>query len=255
MKYSIVLFSCLISHWVVAQGPEWPVEYTSIENIKYEKNSKASFCKRPVEIIDTIVLHHSETPNTETPKEINHLHLSRGTPADPWYMIAYSYNLNTPYEGQSTPIAKFTVGRPLDIVGAHAGSGSFVTMDEVQQKIWDEGKVTCGKENEEFRVNPSLIKEGKIKANVTSIGVVIIGTYSPFSSTNPHGYPVDAPRYPSENTQDLIARLSCQLQKKYPRIKYLKWHNYYHDTTCPGTIRDYVSQIKILTRKYGCEFN
>ena len=255
MKYSMAFSICLFSNCVLAREPEWPVEYTKIEQMKYEKNMKASFCKRPVEMVDTIVLHHSETPNTDTPQDVNLLHLSRGTPTDPWYMIAYSYTLNTPYQGQFSPVTKFTVGRPLDIVGAHAGAGSFVTMDAVQQKIWDEGKVTCGKENEDFRVNPSLIKEGKIKANVTTIGVVIIGTYSPYSKTNPHGYPIDAPRYPSENTQDLIARLSCQLQKKYHRIKFLKWHNYYHDTTCPGTIRDYVSQIKILTRNYGCEFN
>jgi N-acetylmuramoyl-L-alanine amidase len=235
--------------------PEWPIEYTTIERIKYETNPNATFCKRPTDMIDTIVLHHSETPSTDTPERINALHLERGTPQDPWYMIAYSYTLNTPYAGALVPKQKVTEGRPIDLVGAHAGSNIFVSMDEEQKKMWDQGKITCGKENGEFKIDPTLVSDGKIKANVTTIGLVVIGNYAQFSRTNLNGYARSKPRYPTKSTQDLIARMSCQLQKKYPRIKNLKWHNFYHNTTCPGTIKQYIEKIKTLARKYGCEFN
>lgn len=158
--------------------PEWPIEYTSIERISYDRNSHASFCKRPIEMIDTVVIHHSETPSTDTAERINQFHLSRGTSSDPWYMIAYSYVINSPYPGANIPITRVTEGRPLDIVGAHAGSNVFVPMDKEQKSLWDEGKITCGKENEDFKFDPSLVKDGKIKANVTTIGLVVIGNYA-----------------------------------------------------------------------------
>jgi len=249
-------YNCMPSVTYGFQVPEWPIEYTKIEKVTYERNPKASFCKRPVDIVDTIVLHHSETPSTDTPERINEFHLARGTKDDPWYMIAYSYAINAPYNGGSVPRARVTEGRPLDIVGAHAGSNVFVPMDAEQKKMWDEGKVKCGKEgDDEFKVDPTIVKNGKIKANVTTIGLVVIGNYSPFSKSNPNGYSKKNPRYPTKQTQDMIARMSCQLQKKHPRMKNIKWHNYYHATSCPGTIKDYIGQIKALARKYGCEFN
>lgn len=249
-------FNCMSSQsFTQPVVPEWPIEYVDIEKVNYKRNSHASFCKRPVEVVDTIVLHHSETPSTDTPERINQLHLARGTANDPWYMIAYSYTINSPYPGSATPRKRVTEGRPLDIVGAHAGSNVFVPMDDFQKKLWDEGKITCGKENTDFKVDPTLVKDGKIKANVTTIGLVVIGNYAPFSKTNPNGYSKNNPRYPTKATQEEIARLSCQLQKKYPRMKNIKWHNYYHATSCPGTIKQYIGQIKALARKYGCEFN
>ncbi len=241
--------------WPQPQTPEWVIEYTKIEKVNYKRNSKASFCKRPAEMVDTIVLHHSEGASTDTAVKINDFHLTRGTPQDPWYMIAYSYAINSPYPGGSVPAKKVTEGRPLDLVGAHAGSNVFVPMDSSQKKLWDEGKITCGKENEEFKVDPTLVVNDTIKANVTTIGLVVIGNYAPFSKLNPNGFSARKPRYPTKDTQDLIARLSCQLQKKYPNMKMIKWHSYYHATTCPGTIKNYLSQIRELTRKYGCEFN
>ena len=249
-------YNCLQSQsFSQPKVPTWPIEFTHVEEINYERNSRASFCKRPVEMIDTIILHHSETPSIDTPERINQLHLSRGTPDDPWYMIAYSYTLNSPYPGGNVPLTRVVEGRPIDIVGAHAGTGIFVPMDEVQKRLWAEGKVICGKENGEFKVEPRLVKEDKITANVTTIGLVVIGNYAPFSLINPNGYSKKNPRYPTKATQDLVARLSCQLQKKHPRIRNIKWHNFYHSTNCPGTIKQYVGQIKALARKYGCSFN
>jgi hypothetical protein len=234
---------------------EWPIEYITVKKIDYERNHKASFCKRPIDMVDTIVLHHSETPSTDTPERINEFHLDRGTAADPWYMIAYSYVINSAYPGSKTPATKVTEGRPLDIVGAHAGSDVFVPMDAQQKKMFDDGKITCGTENSSFKPDPTLVKNGKIKANVTTIGLVVIGNYSPFSSSNPNGYRSKNPRFPTKATQDAIARMSCQLQKKHPRMKTIKWHNFYHPTSCPGTIKNYLGQIKLLARNYGCEFN
>jgi hypothetical protein len=234
--------------------PEWPLELVKIEKEDYPRNRHASFCKRPVEMVDTIVLHHSETTSSTTPLQINEMHLNRGTPQDPWLMVAYSYQINAPYPGATKPAMKVTEGRPLDLVGAHAGTDVFVPMNDFQKKIWDEGQIVCGVEGGNFGVDPKQVRDGKIKANVTTIGVVIIGNYAPFSRDNPNGWRRSHPRYPTKQTQDEIARLSCQLQKKYPNMKNIKWHNYYHSTSCPGTIKDYVNQIKTLAKGYGCDF-
>jgi hypothetical protein len=235
--------------------PEWPIEYTTIEKVTYERNTLAKFCRRPAEMVDTIVLHHSETPSIITPEQINNFHLSRGASDDPWYMIAYSYIISAPYPEESTPDIRVAEGRPIDIVGAHAGKGILVPMDSLQKKVWAEGQITCGKENGDFRPDPKLERNGRISANVTTLGIVVIGNYAPFSKLNPTGFPIKKPRLPTKDTQDLIARTSCQLQKKHPRIKYIKWHSFYHSTSCPGTIKQYLGKIKSLARKYGCTFN
>ncbi len=227
-----------------------------IQSVDYPRNRKASFCKRPLEMLDTIVFHHSETPPTQTPLQINDLHLNRGTPSDPWYMVAYSFQVNAPYTGSSTPVPGVFEGRPLDLVGAHAGSDVFVPMDPEQKRMWDEGQIVCGKENGEFKIDPyQLNRVGNIKANVTTLGIVVIGNYAPFGRDNPNGYRPSKVRNPSSDLQDMLARTSCQLQKKYPRMKYIRWHNFYHSTSCPGNIKNFVPQIRALAKGYGCEFN
>lgn len=236
-------------------NPEWPVELIDINYVNYERNTKASFCRRPTEMVDTIVIHHSETTSTATPEYINELHLARGSAEDPWYMIAYTYVINSPYAGNKVPTSKITEGRPIEIVGAHAGTNIFVPMSDLQKEIFEDKKIVCGKESEEPKFDPSIVQDGKIKANVTTIGVVVNGNYAPFSRTNPGGYSKRSPRYPTAKTQDMIARLSCQLQKKYPNMKNMRWHNYYHSTSCPGTIKSYIGQIKTLAKGYGCAFN
>jgi hypothetical protein len=171
-------------------------------------------------------------------------------------MVAYTFQVNTPYAGNKNPKPRITEGRPLDIVGAHAGSQAFVPMNPEQKRIWDEGQITCGVEGGNFNVDPKqLNSKGYIKANVTTIGVDVIGNYAPFSRDNPDGYRRSSPRNPSENTLDMLARLSCQLQKKYPRMTKLRWHNFYHTTSCPGTIKEFVPAIRDLAKGYGCTFN
>jgi hypothetical protein len=252
--------------------PEFTNELIKIEKPIYRRNPKASFCKRPPEMVDTLVLHHSEGPSTDTPIIINQIHLNRSSfkmesngkftrndqnkrIADPWYMIGYSFVINSPYNGNTLPVPLVSEGRPLDIVGSHAGSLAFAPMDAEQKQLWDDGKITCGVEGEEFKKDPRIVNsQGKIKANVTTIGIVVVGNYAVRSSSNPNGYPRSRPRNPTANTQDMIARLACQLQKQYPRMQNIKWHNYYHSTTCPGNIKNYIGQIKTLAKGYGCDF-
>lgn len=233
----------------------WPLELIPIQHPDYPRNSRASFCRRPVDMVDTIVLHHTATSSVASAQDINRLHLNEGTAADPWYMVAYSYLVGAAYTGDSRPINSVFEGRPLDIVGAHAGSNVFLPMTETQRQIWDSGQVVCGREGGEFSINNSLVQQGRIKANVTTIGVSVIGNYSPRTAANPLGYNRSRPRLPSVGTIDMIARLSCQLQKKYPNMKSIKWHSQYHSTECPGTIRNVVGQIKSKAKGYGCDFN
>ncbi len=227
-----------------------------VESYVYKTNAHAGFCIRPLEMIDTIVIHHSETPVTDTPAFINHMHLGRGSKDSPWYMIAYHYVLNSAYKGQSSPMSQITEGRALNMVGAHAGSDAFVEMDSEQQKLWDAGKILCGKKTVPFKKDPLLLLEGKIKANVTTIGLVVIGNYGEISPQNLSGYLPGMPNEVSVETLDMIARLSCQLQKKHPRIKNLKWHSYYHsEKTCPGDLKSSVGKIVDMAKEYGCAFN
>ena len=233
----------------------YPLELIPIQHPVYPRNNRATFCKRPVEMVDSIVLHHTATSSIASAQVINRMHLNEGSAADPWYMVAYSYLVGAPYTGDSRPVSAVFEGRPLDIVGAHAGSNVFLPMNETQIKIWDSGRVVCGREGEAFTVSNSLVQQGRIKANVTTIGVSVIGNYSPRSASNPLGYNRSRPRLPSLGTIDMIARLSCQLQKQYPNMKNIKWHSQYHSTECPGTIKDVVGQIKSKAKGYGCDFN
>ncbi len=221
-----------------------------------ERNPKATYCKRSMDIVDTIVIHHSETPSSSTVEDINEFHLNRGTADDPWYMIAYHYAVTAPYKGDKKPESKIFQGRPLDLVGAHAGSDAFETIDEKQKKILEENPTSCGSDGGVFSPNTSMIIDGKkTKANNTSVGVVVIGNYSPFSRSNPNGYPKSKVRNPTPETIDMVARLSCQLQKKNPSITKIRWHNFYKATSCPGNIVKYIQTIRDKAGSYGCKFN
>jgi hypothetical protein len=233
---------------------ESPVNLVKVEKVDYPRNEHASYCTRPVEMLDTIVIHHSAGSSTATALEINSFHLNRGTAADPWHMIGYSYVINSPYAGSNEPTPKVTEGRPLNMVGSHAGSHAFVDMDEEQTLMWEEGRIVCGKIGETFRIDPNQIRNGKIKANITTLGLVVLGNYAPFARDNPAGYHPGNPRHPTKETLELTARISCQLQKKHPRIKYIKWHNLYNQTSCPGNIEQNVEKIKQIAKGYGCDF-
>lgn len=252
-------FHCSIWNWEqwfpLVKLSEWPFDYIKIEKPDYRRNDKATYCTRPIEMLDTIVLHHSASPSTSTPQEINNYHVNRTSDGDPWYMIGYSYTISSPYKGQKLPKPKVSEARPIEIAGSHAGSEAFVPMTEEQKKMWDDGKVLCGKTGGTFEVDQKLVMDGKIKANVTSLGVVVLGNYAPFSKWNPSGYAPGKPRYPTKETLDMAARLSCQIQKKYPNITKLHWHSMYRSTDCPGTLKQNVEDIKKIAKGLGCNFN
>ncbi len=254
--------NCLKDNQALAQPrvalPKLPTELIHVRKVEHRRNPKAKYCTRPVEMIDTIVLHHSASTTTTSAETINTIHLSRGNAEDPWAMIGYSYVINSPYQGQSGPTL-VSEGRPLTIVGAHAGSTAFTAMDNLQTKLWDQGKIKCGKDGEDFKVDEKQLLSGKkIKVNATSIGVVVIGNFSPFSRDNPTGYVSGKAHYPSAMTINAIARLSCQLQKKHPRMKKIGVHSSFKDagnsTLCPGNIKNYLDGIKAKIKEYGCNF-
>jgi len=220
-----------------------------VDVVKLERNPSVGFCKRPTDMIDTIVIHHSETSPTTSPEQINDMHLNQQ-----WYMAGYTFMVNSAYPNSSKPRLRATEGRPIEYVGAHAGTGVFVKMNELQKKLWNEGKIICGTEEDKLVKDETLMQGDKIKANVTTIGLVVIGNYAPMSVRNPNGYGKLENRAPTLETLDGVARLACQIQKKYPLIKNIKWHSFYHSTDCPGDLKKYVPKIRDLTKKYGCEF-
>lgn len=244
--------------------PEVPGVTTPLINIEtpvLERNPKASYCKRSTDLIDTLVFHHSESPPTETIQQINAFHLTRGTADDPWYMIAYHYAITAPYPGQKNPKAKVEKGRPDDLIGAHAGSDAYITPSAETKTLMEKNIPQCGKDGGVFKpfgseapFDPLFRTDGKTKANNTTIAVVVIGNYSPFSRTNPNGYPRGKIRYPTEDTLLMSAKLACQLQKQYPRMKTIKWHNFYKSTSCPGTVKQKIGRIVELAKGLGCEF-
>ena len=225
-----------------------------VEKEDYARNSNASYCTRPTDMVDTIVIHHSETPSTDTAQDMNWIHLNNGSRNDPWLMIGYSFVINSAYPGNTRPAPRVSYGRPLEIIGAHAGSNVFIPMSQNQKKYWDAGKIVCGKVGEEFKVDPTLVRGNRIKANTTTLGLVVIGNYAKFSKYNPNGYRTNGSRIPTKQTLELTAKMSCQLQKKYPNIKFIRWHSFYHSTTCPGDLKNYIGQIRALAKGYGCEF-
>src|SRR4051812_26581845 len=103
-------------------NPEWPIQFIEVEKVPLRKNPKATYCLRPTDIIDTIVIHHTEGLPTRDPAEVNDYHANRQSQGEPWYMVAYSFLVNSPYVGESDVRPRVTEGRPIEIVGAHAGS-------------------------------------------------------------------------------------------------------------------------------------
>jgi hypothetical protein len=51
------------------------------------------------------------------------------------------------------------------------------------------------------------------------------------------------------------ARLACQLQRSYPRVKTIRYHAYYRATLCPGLIEKRLQQIRNKAKEFGCDFN
>jgi hypothetical protein len=221
-----------------------------------ETNHRASFCQRDLEVMDTIIFHHSETPTGTSVEDINEYHMNQGTVDDPWYMIGYHYAITSPYSTGVTKRAVYSA-RPIHLSGAHVGGTTYSKNgDEETKRLLKERPVMCGKENEEKIPATDTFNEiGEYKVNATSVAVVIIGNYAPYSHYNRGGFTRSNPRKPSTKLIDMSARLACDLQRKYPRLKTIKWHSYYKATSCPGVIKDNIKKIVEKAKDYQCEFN
>ncbi|MFZ4713739.1 MAG: peptidoglycan recognition family protein [Bacteriovoracaceae bacterium] len=220
-----------------------------------KRNPKAELCKRDTGMIDTIVFHHTATSPNQTITNINNYQLTQGGD-DPWLMIAYHFTISGAYPGEKTPAANIQAGRPVEIIGSHTGKGTYATPSAEATKVIKDNPPTCGKEGGKFVLDKKLYgPDGRSRANASTIGVVIIGNYAPYSSKNETGYKKNKPRYPTEDMLIQAAKLSCEIQRQYPSVKFIKWHDFYKPTGCPGTVEQKIPRIVELTKGYGCDFS
>lgn len=218
-------------------------------------NKRGDYCIRSKDLIDTIVLHHTETSNTDSLETINNYHISRG-----WYQIGYHYIIQTNYEGDPTSRDILYQTRNPLLTGAHAGSYSYEEKKPTKSELKN---ISCYRVNGSPKEKESPVNDrGFIKANSTTIGIAIMGNFSPVGPLNPNGRPRNPfgfakgeVRTLNSHTSRQVAELMCHLQEKYPNLKKLKKHNDYKQTSCPGTIADSMTEIIRITKEIGCDFS
>ena len=221
------------------------------------RDAGATYCRRNTDVVDTIVFHHTQTRSGATVQDINEMQLDRGTADDPWLMIGYHYTINSPYAGATVPAPSVNQGRPFDISGSHAGSDVFKPASaETKRLMGLDGAMRCGTATGVLtEADDKFNDAGNVKANYNTVAIAVIGNYAKRTSENTGGYPANRPRYPSVATIEIAGKLACELQRKYPRLKEIKWHNYYKSTDCPGLVKDRIPQIKAVAARFGCTFN
>lgn len=261
---------------------------------RYENvNHKGSYCQRDPKLADTAIIHHSGTDEKDTPQDLHNLQVvmhendrdSRGRPA-PWYMIAYNYIVQTPYEESASRPPRIYRGRPDNMKGAHAGA--YVNMNQVDpevRKLLKDSDIKCGWNTDkdpdhtldkiDARATAKVkrqIRSGLVSANITSVGVMVSGNYAPDllnGSLNPGGYPADGPpRYPTDSALRESARLLCKLRsEKYPNLRKIADHNHIKikkavadgkraiGTCCPGTVYKRMNRLLELTREECPEYD
>ncbi len=251
MRVSLALILLLISLSLNANTNLIPVE-----TVSYDRNEQASFCRLSSKVFDTIVFHHTQTTSTTTAQQINQLHLNRGTPQDPWLMIGYHFVINSSYGRGPLMNTRVTQGRDLLIAGSHAGSMAYTNVSPMTREALEKDEsVVCGPKNGPLQIpNDKFNSQGEAKANYHTIAVAVIGNYVARGSDNPGGFPPGTPRFPTNETIDASARLACQLQKKYPRLKNLSYHSFYRATSCPGLIEKRLKEIIQRAKELGCHF-
>jgi hypothetical protein len=255
-------------------------------------NYAGSFCLREENIVDTAVIHHTATSNDFSPQDINDTQVvahendvnSNGDP-DPWYMIAYNYAITSDYNSNNATVHQ---GRPDKMKGAHAGGYVNVDqLDPVVQNLVKDYNFICGYNRDQDSEHiiderdkatekkyKKELKEGFISANMTSVGVAVIGNYMPDLirthngySPNPSGYPSNGPvRYPTDDALKKVGQLICKLKKeKYPNLRKITDHNFIkikkaladgtatNGTCCPGSVYYRMQKIKELAME-ACNF-
>jgi hypothetical protein len=156
---------------------------------------------------------------------------------DPWYMIAYNYAITADYNSNEVKVYQ---GRPDNLRGSHAGGKvNLDQLDPVVQDLIKDYNFVCGYNRDEDpnhiiderdkRVEERYkeeLQDGYISANMTSVGVAVIGNYMPDLirsgsgySPNPSGFPSNGPtRYPTDAALKNVGELICKLKKKSIRI-------------------------------------
>lgn len=251
MRVSLLLLLLLLSAALSARDNLIPVEV-----VAYQKNESASWCRLNPRVYDTIVFHHTQTTSSTTPQQINELHLNRGTPEEPWLMIGYHFVINSSYGRGPLMTLRVTLGRELSMAGSHAGTNAYTRVSPLTQEALDkDDSVLCGPKNGPLEIPKDKFNvTGEAKANYHTIAVAVIGNYVVRSRDNPGGYPPGTPRFPTGDTLDASARLACQLQKEFPRLKKLSYHSFYRATSCPGLIEQRLKDIIQRAKGYGCLF-
>lgn len=227
-------------------------------NYKTSKNKNATYCIRDKKALSGITIHHTATPPSWSPQDINKFHLNRSTAGDPWYMIGYHYLVNS----KSTTVSE---ARPLDYSGAHAG-GYDAPLDSVEYDRIKDLKVTCAhtkKQHKKQRPHPlsdDFNSNGQAKGNVTTVGVALIGNFETKYKSTVSGVtliknPSKIIKRASPEAIIKVAKLACKLQKENPTIKVIRPHSYYHSTNCPGSVIADLNKVSSLASEYGCSFD
>lgn len=233
-----------------------PEPLIEIRTPTLSRDAGASYCRRNEEVVDTIVFHHTQTSSTSTVQNINTMHLDRGSAADPWLMIGYHYTINSPYSGGTIPTPVVNQGRPFNLAGSHAGTNAYRAADAETRRLMEEdGAIRCGTATGPLAEADDKFRNGLVKANYNTVAIAVIGNYAKRTSENPSGWRPNNPRYPSAGTIEMAGKLACELQRKHPRLKTIKWHSFYNSTDCPGLLKDRIPQIKAVAARFGCTFN
>lgn len=274
----------------VVTSPNLTVEEYDYDNINYD----GSYCERDNNMVDTAVIHHTATSNMFTPQDVHNTQVAAhendvdpfGNP-DPWYMIAYNYAITADYSGDNVNVYE---GRPTNLRGAHAGGHVNIDqLDESVREIARNHQIKCGYNDDQ---DPEHIidrrdsraerkfnrerSEGFISANMTSIGVSVIGNYMPDMikkrnggySSNPSGYPRNqGVRYPNDNALKKVGELICKLKREeHPNLRKITDHNFIkikkaladgtspRGTCCPGTVYYRMQKIKDFAME-ACGFS
>lgn len=236
-----------------------------IKEYKYPVNPKGEYCTRNPEIVDTIVIHHTATSTTTTPTEINQLHMDRSTRNEQWHMIGYHYLIHGRYEGANFGPEEISIsrGRPENMVGAHAG-GHISKYSAEQRDVLEAATLSCGLDGQNFKdipIKDTMDRNKKINGNYGTIGIAVVGNYKPsyyfkvddvVTRINEGGHRA---ANPSEEVLRKLSKLMCDIQKRNPRVKNFKPHQFYKMTECPGRIKKFFDKIKFYTKELGCEFS
>jgi hypothetical protein len=221
----------------------------------------AYYCKRPPNILTTIILHHT-AGWPQTPAMYEHkIHINRwksipkfkkykdmapeDIPEDikkeigeaAFYMFGYHYSVSGIGE------ATLNGGRPIWMKGSHAGATATIEDPQEYEHVDLPKGLWCGKD-EQHRYHEKMIAnkvprsqwdmskmptlqedqmfiDGKLGANATSIGVSFSGDFRKSSKV-----PVPKKKV-LEKGIDNTAKLICELQNEHPTIKTLAVHRQY----------------------------